>query len=478
MIDRLYTPQGQERRFADPDRTDRRRPAAGRRGQVRHPGDLPRRPAGRRAGGPGRPETELVRRRAGPRSAGGGRRTGTSRGDSADGSAAARAQTSRWTRRFCSVVRRFGDTRPRRSHRRRRPQADFGPQDRATAAMMNHVMHETDAAIGAPTPSLAAGAGRAVYVDSLLVPEPRSDGRDVGRPPCPARTLPSPARRRRRPAPTRPSPTCPREPNSAPPCPTRRSVRGRRRASGSRGRRTSTWSTAAIATCRWRWRQDWQVRGLEPEDTVAHFDTLDGRTLVEPSNRVYLYAPRFGSVRKVVSLVQDEQTDRVSDVHRPVAPVRCEDVAEAATSKQQIQPGRNIGARPPVIYEGRQRDGALVLAARPGKLPERLQAVREPANHPRGRRRGGRRRATWPRASPPRSPGRTTRRSRSFSTARRPPRTSATARPGTIYTVDQPPAVPETAAREGGLDAVRRAGRHDRLHAPLRQRRATSRSAT
>jgi uncharacterized repeat protein (TIGR01451 family) len=108
--------------------------------------------------------------------------------------------------------------------------------------------------------------------------------------------------------------------------------------------------------------EDWQVRGLEPEDAVAHFDTLDGRTLVEPSNRVWLYAPRFGSVRKVFSLVQDEQTDRISDVHRLVVPVRCEDIAEAATSKQEIQPGRNIGARPAVIYKGRQRDGALVLA--------------------------------------------------------------------------------------------------------------------
>lgn len=45
---------------------------------------------------------------------------------------------------------------------------------------------------------------------------------------------------------------------------------------------------------------DWQVRHLDSEDTVAHFDTLDGRILVEPSNRVHIYSPRFGAVRQVI----------------------------------------------------------------------------------------------------------------------------------------------------------------------------------
>ena len=104
---------------------------------------------------------------------------------------------------------------------------------------------------------------------------------------------------------------------------------------------------------------DLQVRGLDPEDTVAHFDTLDGQTLVEPSNRVDIYSPRFGSIRKVVSLVQGEQTDRVGDVHLPTSLVRHDDIARAATSKQQIQPGRNRGAQPPIIYRAKQGEGAL-----------------------------------------------------------------------------------------------------------------------
>ena len=47
---------------------------------------------------------------------------------------------------------------------------------------------------------------------------------------------------------------------------------------------------------------DWTVKGLHLEDTVAHYDTLDGQTLVAPSNRVCVYAPRFGSVRLVLGV--------------------------------------------------------------------------------------------------------------------------------------------------------------------------------
>ena len=45
--------------------------------------------------------------------------------------------------------------------------------------------------------------------------------------------------------------------------------------------------------------ENWNIYGLETEDTFGHFDTLDGRRLVSPSNRVKIYAPRFAAVRKV-----------------------------------------------------------------------------------------------------------------------------------------------------------------------------------
>lgn len=43
---------------------------------------------------------------------------------------------------------------------------------------------------------------------------------------------------------------------------------------------------------------DWRVSGLNSQDTVAHYETLEGKLCVSPSNRVPIYAPRFGAVRK------------------------------------------------------------------------------------------------------------------------------------------------------------------------------------
>jgi len=53
--------------------------------------------------------------------------------------------------------------------------------------------------------------------------------------------------------------------------------------------------------------EDWSVRGLHLEDTVAHYDTLDGERKVVPSNRVKIYAPRFAAVRKVYTMRQNLQ---------------------------------------------------------------------------------------------------------------------------------------------------------------------------
>ena len=50
-------------------------------------------------------------------------------------------------------------------------------------------------------------------------------------------------------------------------------------------------------------RADWTVDGLEQEDAIAHYDTLDGRVVVTPSNRVCVYAPRFAAVRRVENVL-------------------------------------------------------------------------------------------------------------------------------------------------------------------------------
>lgn len=50
---------------------------------------------------------------------------------------------------------------------------------------------------------------------------------------------------------------------------------------------------------------DFGVHGVDIEDTIGHYDTLDGKRIVTPSNRVCVYSPRFAAVRKVTGLNQD-----------------------------------------------------------------------------------------------------------------------------------------------------------------------------
>ncbi|MGI6401564.1 MAG: hypothetical protein ACOX0A_05560 [Thermoguttaceae bacterium] len=64
-------------------------------------------------------------------------------------------------------------------------------------------------------------------------------------------------------------------------------------------------------------REDWSVDNLDTEDSVAHFDTIDGRILTEPSNRLFLYSPRFGAVRQVVGPIEGDYREaiEIANVH-------------------------------------------------------------------------------------------------------------------------------------------------------------------
>jgi len=104
---------------------------------------------------------------------------------------------------------------------------------------------------------------------------------------------------------------------------------------------------------------DWEIQGLDLEDTVAHYDSLDGRTLVEPSNKVHIYAPRFGSVRTVTRIVANEQVNQPIGVERPVGVAKNEDVTVPASSLQRYQARGDIGTRMLGAYRSRQGDGAL-----------------------------------------------------------------------------------------------------------------------
>lgn len=105
-----------------------------------------------------------------------------------------------------------------------------------------------------------------------------------------------------------------------------------------------------------------QLRGLEMQDTVVHYDTPEGRTIVEPSNRVFLYSPRFGAVRQVLGVQENEQMLASSGVVQPVHVASQADVAIPGSAKQQIQTVRQIGQKSLTVFRSRQQDGAVSTA--------------------------------------------------------------------------------------------------------------------
>jgi uncharacterized repeat protein (TIGR01451 family) len=98
---------------------------------------------------------------------------------------------------------------------------------------------------------------------------------------------------------------------------------------------------------------DYHIVGLDVEDTVAHFDTLDGRRLVEQSNKLCIYSPRFASVRQVRGVSQHEGRDFVGRIHQPEAPYLSEEAQLAFQYEQPVQPVGQIGTKQPTIFRER-----------------------------------------------------------------------------------------------------------------------------
>ena len=80
--------------------------------------------------------------------------------------------------------------------------------------------------------------------------------------------------------------------------------------------------------------QDFNVYGLDTEDTVAHFDTSDGDRIVTPSNRVAIYAPRFGAVRRVDGVVNAQYNQPTIAFDERQQTVQAVDQSRATMSRQ------------------------------------------------------------------------------------------------------------------------------------------------
>lgn len=106
-------------------------------------------------------------------------------------------------------------------------------------------------------------------------------------------------------------------------------------------------------------RADWTVDGLEQEDTVAHYDTVDGRTVIAPSNQVCIYAPRFKVVRRVVDLREFAQVAMPQGSIDRLAAVPIQENEHAAIRLAQTEPTIHRLNLPPGLLLKRQQAGEL-----------------------------------------------------------------------------------------------------------------------
>lgn len=116
--------------------------------------------------------------------------------------------------------------------------------------------------------------------------------------------------------------------------------------------------------------RDWTVRGLDQEDTIVHFDTLDGNVHVEASNPECIYAPRFAAVRKVYGVVVNEQQVQLGGYSKPLGLNLNEEVESAEKLNQPLQPGRYLATDAPITFRDREQS-RLVDDARNAALTQR-----------------------------------------------------------------------------------------------------------
>lgn len=106
-------------------------------------------------------------------------------------------------------------------------------------------------------------------------------------------------------------------------------------------------------------KADWEITGLEQEDTVAHYDTVDGRTFITPSNQVCIYAPRFGVVRRVIDLHEYARYDAANGYGQITALAKIDENEKIMTSLAKVEPNVNRGRDPASLLKERQQPGEL-----------------------------------------------------------------------------------------------------------------------
>ncbi len=85
-------------------------------------------------------------------------------------------------------------------------------------------------------------------------------------------------------------------------------------------------------------KQDYSAVGIDPTDTVAYYETLEGSVCVRPTNRVPIYAPRFGAVRQVSGLQLSTHAAGTERMLAPIKPGRFDETNLASTVVLPLAP--------------------------------------------------------------------------------------------------------------------------------------------
>jgi hypothetical protein len=121
-------------------------------------------------------------------------------------------------------------------------------------------------------------------------------------------------------------------------------------------------------------RADWTVDGLEQEDAIAHYDTLDGRVIVTPSNRVCVYAPRFAAIRRVENLLAHERRQLIDVAVEETTPTSSAEAQPVVTSTQRNAVAIQLGQRPVSLFRDREQAAEMVQLVEPGEFYNTLGA--------------------------------------------------------------------------------------------------------
>lgn len=122
---------------------------------------------------------------------------------------------------------------------------------------------------------------------------------------------------------------------------------------------------------------DFRIEGLNPEETIGHFDTIDGRTIVEPTNKVCIYAPRFAAVRKLDTPYDGDKFEGASGVALPVGAHQANELDIATTAMQPVEPIGAISDRGPIGLTERQPGITLTNEQIVASVQDRLKGYED-----------------------------------------------------------------------------------------------------